>query len=179
MKQLKFILLLLFGTVMSSSCHKEPIGFLTTEYAVYTPDSLVLKTQLDTSTIVIPNPTFDFAISLGFTIEQLKIMGIFPTETVFTNPQDYKRYKNKTPWISPSIQGLKGTAPIKVEVADISPKGPAADLLQSLIEIRGSSGSIIIPTNHNIPTGEYHLSLRFSNEGWTKERENIFRIIVK
>lgn len=179
MKHLPFIPLLFFGMTLLYSCHNEPIGFLTTEYAVYSPDSLVLKSQLDTTYTIQVNPWYETLISAGLTPKELATYGIYPTETVYSNQQDYQRYKNGTPWVSASIQGLKGTAPIKVEVSQIKPAGAAAELLKSLIEIRGSSGAIIIPGMHKIPSGEYSVSLRFSNEGWNQERSDIFRIIVQ
>ncbi|MDR6782324.1 hypothetical protein ABIE26_001188 [Pedobacter africanus] len=180
----KLLPVLVLGFLIFQSCRKIPVGFLQTEYAGYTPDSLIIPAVLkDTGAVKIPNPTYALLLRLGYTPAQLAstnnpLKQIVP-EFSLQFEENYLRNKNKIPWVGTSIQGLKGTAPIKIEVLNIKPESPEAEKLKSLISIRGSSGIIQVPPDHGLPTGHYIVSLGFSNEGWKKEIQDVFTIIIK
>lgn len=175
----KLLPVLVLGFLIFQSCKKIPIGFLTTEYASYNPDSLVLKSVLDTNTIKVPNAIYELYLGFGFTPEQLEAMQIPPFVDEYSNKTDYLRYKNNIPWVTTGIQGLKGTAPIKIEVISILPATPESDKLKKLITIRGSSGIMEVPLDHGLLPGRYLISLRFSNEGWSKEMKDAFTFIIE
>lgn len=173
------ILIALWACLALPSCHQTEIGFLNTEFAGYAPDSLIIKSKLDTAYTVIDNPIYKVLLSIGYTEQFLNANGIFPTQKEFSNQDDYNRHKFKTPWTTTPIQGLKGTAPIKVSVKSIYPESPDARRLKEIIEIRGSSGVLTIPADHGIAPGTYNISLNFKNEGWNQDRDNIFKIIFE
>lgn len=170
------------------ACKKEQVGFLQTEYAGYAPDSLVMKAVLDTTYTMQFNDMYGLLLSMGFTKEQLAdpkftfywIKGPVPDSLrTPNNPEDYNRNQFKVPWITIPIQGLRGTFPLEITVSKIIPASPEADKLRQQITVRGASGIMQIPLNHGVKPGRYTLSLRFSNEGWVKEKENVFTFIIE
>lgn len=180
----KLLPVLVLGFLIFQSCRKIPVGFLQTEYAGYTPDSLIIPAVLkDTGFTKEPNPWYSALIGLGFTPEQLASTNnpfnqIVP-EFEFVYEKNYLRKKNKIPWVTSSIQGLKGTAPIKIEVIGINPISAQSEKLKSLITVRGSSGAMQIPLEHGLTPGHYTISLGFSNESWKKEIKDAFTIIIE
>lgn len=179
----KLLPVLVLGFLIFQSCKKIPVGFLMTEYASYNPDSLVLKSVLDTTMTDILNPDYQMMLDFGFTHDQIVSgalgFAIPQYKKDYSNKEDYLRFKNNIPWATTPIQGLKGTAPIRIGVSEISPATPASEKMKKMITIRGSSGVIQIPLAHGLPAGRYTLSLAFSNEGWSKEIKNAFTIIIK
>lgn len=160
------------------SCHKTTIGFLETERASYAIDSMVVKLKLDTTAPVeIPNPTYYQLINLGYSPATLISFGIYPT--IKQNPgADYDRNRLGIPWSSTAIEGVFGTMPIKLTISKIETDKGDVDKLKNIISVR-SNGIISIPIKNDLPAGYYHLTLTFSNEGYTKSIENAFTVIVK
>lgn len=175
----KMLPVLVLGFIFFQSCQKRPVGFLMTEYAGYVPDSLVLKSVLDTSLIEIVDPLYTLYIEYGLTPEVIASFGVFPTMKVFSNEEDYRRNKFRVPWSTSTVQGLKGTAPIRLKVLEVSPVTPESEKLKNMITIRGSSGVMTIPFDHGLSAGRYKVSLRFSNEGWTKDLKDVFTFIIE
>lgn len=91
---------------------------------------------------------------------------------------DAYRIYNVAPWVSPQMQGVIGTNPIRYEIAGVeSPDGDAA-MFRALLTIRGG-GRMEFPLVSDIPPGEYRISVRVSNEGHSRTLENIFTFDVK
>jgi hypothetical protein len=180
----KLLPVLVLGFLVFQSCKKIPVGFLQTEYAGYTPDSLIIPAILtDTGFTKTPNIWYNVLIEMGYTPAQLATrdnpLGAIVPEFSFTFEKNYLRKKNKIPWVTSSIQGLNGTAPIKIEVIGVNPVSAESEKLKKMITIRGSSGAMVIPLEHGLPPGHYTVSLGFSNEGWKKEINNVFTIIIE
>lgn len=184
-KRLMFLLAVIWAL---QACKKETIGFLQTEYAGYAPDSLVVKAVLDTSFKKQRNEMYDLFLMIGFTPAQLAdphfaVFGqpkpILDSLEVPNNDQEFKRNQYKIPWITIPIQGLRGTFPLLVTVSKVTSASPDAEKLKKMIHIRGSSGIMEIPFDHGLAPGRYVISLKFSNEGWTKYMEDAFTFIVE
>lgn len=171
------------------NCQDVTIGYLLLDDAVYNPDSLVIKTtaSLDTAAGV-ENPAvgellleiyglpIDYYYSVGYTLEQLAaVVGVEP---YFGRGDDYMRGKWGMPWVSTPIEGVDGTPPIYVAVKDIKSVDGDVDKLKAALTVRGDS-TFSIPLYHDIPVGRYVITLNFSNEGYSKDLENCFTIIVK
>ena len=104
-------------------------------------------------------------------------MGIYPTIKT-GGGEDYDRNLYNIPWTSTPIEGVDGTAQIYVDIKNVSTDvGDVDRLLEELTLL--SSGVFSIPLHNNIPVGRYEISLTFSNEGYSKDLDNCFMIIVK
>jgi hypothetical protein len=170
------------------ACKKETIGFLQTEYASYAPDTLVVKAVLDTSFKKQRNEIYDLFLMIGFTPEQLadpntNLFGykapLPDSIEVPNNDQEFKRNKYKVPWITIPIQGLRGTFPLLITVDKVTSTSPDAEKMKKMLHMRGSSGIMEIPFDHGLAPGRYMISLKFSNEGWTKYMKDAFTFIVE
>ena len=75
-------------------------------------------------------------------------------------------------------EGIQGTQQIYVAVKEIKTTGGNADKLADYLIVRGN-GVFEIPIRHDIPIGRYLISLTFSNEGYSKDVNDCFTIIVK
>lgn len=178
MKIIKSVLISIVFIGLLSGCRKAPIGFLTTEYASYEIDSLVVKTVLDTTPpLVMPNPEYEMLLQLGFNSAQLIAMGIYPTVST-GGGEDYDRHRLGIPWVSTPIEGVEGTLPITANIENVTTNiGDISKLLQQ-ITVYGN-GVFSIPVTHDISPGRYVISLKFTNEGYSKSLKDIFTIIVK
>ena len=186
MKSIMFIMSCL--VVLSWSCHDVTIGYLQTEDASYNPDSMVIKTQ---SSLDVTPPTLqEVENSLYYemmasdpniyTPEFLESNGIFPTLIVEVGAGvDYQRAEWKQPWVSTPIEGVEGTQPIFVTIKTIQ-EGNGGDVTAALEQIKVyGDGTFEVPVMHTIPVGRYVISLNFSNEGYSKDLDDCFTIIVK
>ncbi len=160
-------------------CQDITVGFLITEDAGYEIDSLVVKRILDVRPPVeTPDPRWDRYLNMGFTPEGILGMGIYPTRKI-GGGVDYDRDKMDIPWVSTPIEGVQGTQPILVTVKQVTTDRGDCDALLELLEVRGD-GTIFLPTHvESIPEGRYVISLNFSNEGYSKDINDCFTIIVK
>ena len=192
MKRL-FVLLwfiyLVFLCCIYNGCQNITPGYLWTENASYNPDSLLVKTIESLDTVSgIQNPaveemvlsvglSLDFFYSMGFTFED--IAKSFNLEPYVGQGEDYVRVKWGAPWVSTPIEGFEGTAPIYVSIKEIKPlDGGDALALSSVLTVRGN-GTFEIPLYHDVPVGRYVISLNFRNEGYSKDVDDCFTIIVK
>ncbi len=162
-----------FMCIIVTACQDDNIGFLITEYAGYSTDSMVVKIHLD-QTPPQPNPQFDEMVGEGLDPEEIMGFGVYPT----IGGEEYKRDKFNIPWCSIPIEGIEGTEPIRVSIKNIVTLGGNAVKLWECLSVRGD-GSLIVPTHHDIPTGRYVISLNFSNESYSKDVNDCFTIIVK
>ena len=98
--------------MLLGACQDVTPGYLQTEYAGYTMDSMVVKKVLDL-TPPEPNPTFEMYVNnYGYTPEYCVQNGIYPT----IGGDEYKRDKYGWPWTSTPIEGVEGTRPIFVSI---------------------------------------------------------------
>ncbi len=101
------------------------------------------------------------------------------TDTINPWDSDYKRNKYKADWVSPPLQGYKGTAPMFIKLKEVkSPNGGNVEIFMQEVTLRGN-GAVVIPFNNNIPLGEYIISLNISNEGYENDLNDIFTVVVK
>lgn len=82
------------------------------------------------------------------------------------------------PWVSGPIEGVEGTFPISVSIGNITSLQGDPDKLWKVLSVRGD-GTFEIPLHHDVPTGHYMISLNFKNEGYSKDLNDCFTIIVK
>lgn len=92
---------------------------------------------------------------------------------------DAFRIHNVSPWVSPKMQGVIGTAPIDFEISDVkSTEGGNVPLFKHLLSVRGG-GRMEFPLVSDITPGRYTVSLRISNEGNSTVVNDAFTFIVK
>lgn len=92
--------------------------------------------------------------------------------------KDAYRKMNNAPWVSPICQGVDGTAPVIFEIADVTSDDGDAAMFKSLLSIRGG-GRMEFPLVVSVPAGRYVVTLRVSNEGYSKILPEVFTFIVK
>lgn len=171
---MKNIFIIVSFLIVIFACQDDSIGFLITEYAGYSQDSMIIRKELD-KTPPQPNPEYEERLASGFyTPEILIMMGIYPT----IGGEDYKRLQNNIPWNSLPIEGVEGTAPIQITVKSIYAIQGDAKKLEACLSVRGN-GVLSVPIVNDVPIGRYIISLNFSNEGYSKDLDNCFTIIVK
>lgn len=175
---MKNLYLLLVISLAFVGCHQVSVGFLMTEEAGYNPDSLVVKSVLDTTAPeVIPNPEWEMFIEIGLTPEQIMDMDVFPTLEI-GGGEDYQRVTYDIPWTSVPLEGYEGTQPIYMAVKSIITETGDAEVMKRYLSVRGN-GMLSIPVRHEVPAGRYVISLRVWNEGYAKEIEDCFTVIVE
>ena len=80
--------------------------------------------------------------------------------------------------MSSAIEGIEGTYPILVSIKNITSVRGNAEKLWKVLSVRGN-GVLEIPLHHDVPVGRYVISLNFSNEGYSKDINDCFTIVVK
>ena len=189
MNKLYIIGVLLLLVYWGTGCQDIPIGYLQTENADYNPDTVVVKTvnSLDTTAGVM-NPAVEEAIiNTGGTLEMFyqwgftfrEIAQLFGLEAYIGEGEDRERVKWNIPWVSNPIEGVQGTPQIFVTIKGIREEsgGSVAEALEQ-IKVYGD-GTFEVPLQHTIPVGRYVISLNFRNEGYSKDVDDCFTIIVK
>ena len=190
---MKNIILFVFSlfVLLGNSCQDVTIGYLFVQDAAYNPDSLVIRTKssLDVSEGTRNPAVEEFVIDrTGMTLDEYMSMTGLTYETVAQmtgleayvgRGEDYDRCKWGMPWVSTPIEGIDGTPPIYVSIKEIkSLDGGDAIALDSVLTVRGN-GTFEIPLYHDVPVGRYVISLNFRNEGYSKDVDDCFTIIVK
>ena len=92
--------------------------------------------------------------------------------------EDYYRSKCGAPWVSTPIEGVEGTIAIYVSIKNITSTSGDPEKLWKVLSVRGD-GTFEIPLYHDVPAGRYVISLNFRNEGYSKDVNDCFTIIVK
>ena len=92
--------------------------------------------------------------------------------------EDYYRSKWGAPWVSTPIEGVEGTIAIYVSIKNITSTSGDPEKLWKVLTVRGD-GTFEIPLYHDVPAGRYVISLNFRNEGYSKDVNDCFTIIVK
>ena len=141
-------LIILIGFVLfawlEDGCQDIRVGYLLTEGASYSPDTLVIKTS-----------------------NSLDEIG-----------EDYARIKWGQPWVSTPIEGVEGTSQVIVSIKNITSIQGDPGKLWEVLSVRGN-GTFEVPLHHDVPVGRYVISLNFKNEGYSKDINDCFTIIVK
>ena len=182
MKNRLLLAILLFG--LNIGCHDITVGYLWMENPGYNPDTLIVKQEnsLDITAPswgVWPDPTWESMIKEGYTPEQLEEWGLQPTfEGMGGEGEDYYRNKWDQPYVSTAIEGVEGTDQIYVSVKQITSDTGDAEKLKKCLIVWGD-GRIQVPLHHDAPAGRYVISLNFKNEGYSKDVNDCFTIIVK
>lgn len=91
---------------------------------------------------------------------------------------DVDRVRYDIPWVSTPIEGVDGTALILVSIKNITSTSGDSGKLWKVLSVRGN-GVFELPLYHGVSAGRYVISLNFSNEGYSKDVDNCFTIIVK
>ena len=92
--------------------------------------------------------------------------------------KDAYRKMNNAPWVSPKCQGVDGTAPVLFEIVDVTSEDGDAAMFKSFLNIRGG-GRMEFPLKVSVPVGHYVVSVRVSNEGYSKVIPDVFTFIVE
>ena len=92
--------------------------------------------------------------------------------------EDYYRSKWGAPWVSTPIEGVEGTIAIYVSIKNITSTSGDPEKLWKVLSVRGD-GTFEIPLYHDVPSGRYVISFNFRNEGYSKDVNDCFTIIVK
>lgn len=92
--------------------------------------------------------------------------------------EDYYRSKWGAPWVSTPIEGVEGTIAIYVSIKNITSTSGDPEKLWEVLSVRGD-GTFEMPLHHDVPVGRYVISLNFRNEGYSKDVNDCFTIIVK
>lgn len=176
------------GICMFLACQDIPEGYLFVENAGYDPDTLLVKLQLDTASVMVANPDWEKYYNdwenykdYGYpTIESwmefLHDIGVY--EEIESKGPDTDRSRYDIPWVSTQIQGVEGTNPIFVTISNVTTDTGDVDKLLENITVR-SDGTFTIPCRHDIPVGRYKISLNFRGPGHEAAFEDIFTVIVK
>lgn len=159
-----------------TSCQNVTVGWLTVEYASYVPDTMVVRKALLLEPREISNPEYERWLSLGLPAEIIESMGIPKMITV--PGEDYDRDRLDIPWASVPIEGVDGTAPIYVTIKKIETSDGDVERMKAELMVRGD-GTFMLPVHNQVPPGRYVISLTFTNEGYSKDVDDCFTIIVK
>lgn len=170
---MKTILFIITVFLALQACQDITPGYLQTQFAGYTLDSLVVKKTLDL-TPPKANASFTYYVErLGRTPEWCISQGIYPT----IGGEEYKRDKYGWPWTSTPIEGVEGTKPIYVDIKSVTTDTGDADKMLANLRVSGN-GTFTLPVYSDVPVGRYRISLTFSNEGYTQDVMDVFTIIV-
>ncbi len=119
-------------------------------------------------------------------------VGYLKTENALYNPdtliirkepdpvKDALRIQNDAPWRALTMQGYLGTPPILFSIENVtSPNGQeAADLFKKELSVLGG-GSLLYKLRGEAPRGRYVISVRLTNEGYSKVVPDAFTFIVE
>ena len=134
---------------------------------------------------------FIFFLAFGFTACHDITVGYLEAENAQYAPDsmiirvepdpilDANRIKFEAPWVSPKIQGVIGTAPIRYRVADVRTLDTGDAEKMKEISYMDGAGVIYIPFEHNLPAGRYVFSIEIYNEGYSDIRPDIFTVWVE
>lgn len=90
---------------------------------------------------------------------------------------DADRIKWGFPWLSTPIEGVQGTRQIFVTITEIKTTEGNADKMGEYLKVYGD-GTFEVPVEHDIPPGDYVISLNFRNEGRSKNVNDCFTVRI-
>lgn len=178
------LLMGIFVGIWMMSCHDITVGYLSTENAGYDPDTMVVRQVLKIDSV--KNPQWDIFLDIaqdmwqgmGYNSPEECVEDIWKI-TEYTYEEDYDRWRFQLPWLSTKLQGVKGTQPIYMQIKDVKSDRGDAEAMLKVLTVRGD-GMLKLPTDVNsIPVGRYVVSLNVYNEGYSRDVNDIFTIIVE
>lgn len=170
-----YYLWIIMAFLALGSCHEVAVGYLIVEQASYDKDSLVVRVKLDTASGDL-NPEFQKYLDFGYSY--LYIRDTLKIEERINYGTDYKDYVMEgRSWVSSKIQGVQGTMPVYTRIKSIESVDGNPEIMKKELKVRGD-GTFILPAFIRSPVGRYRISLTFSNEGYSKDLDRIFTIIV-
>ena len=93
--------------------------------------------------------------------------------------QDAKRIENDAPWVTGRIQGVLGTNPLIYDFVSVkAPSDDAAGIFAKEITVRGS-GILELPLNTKLPVGDYVITIKVANEGYSHILTDVFTFTVQ
>ena len=94
--------------------------------------------------------------------------------------KDAIRIENKAPWMTFSLQGYEGTAPITFTIESVTSTAgeEQAALFKEELTIRGG-GAMFYPLEHKAGAGTYVVSVRLTNEGDILVIENAYTFLIE
>lgn len=109
--------------------------------------------------------------SASYGIDQITVLHL-DTVTEANNPIVYKKYQDriahKSPWVTSQVEGVLGTEPMIYSVEDVKVIGKGdASVFKQEIQIMGG-GRFVFPFSFASPDGLYVISIRITNEGYSK-----------
>lgn len=148
----KILLIIALASVVGfGGCQKEPVGYLNVEEAAYGIDEM--------------------------TIIPLKDVTLESNEALYKLHE--KRITNKAPWVTSEIEGVLGTDPLTFTIESVKVIGRGdTDLFMSEVSIIGG-GRIMFPFDYKSPKGFYSISIRITNEGYSKVLKDAFNISLE
>ena len=181
------LLISIFVCISVISCHDSTVGYLSTENAGYDPDTLEVKRILTPDSTL--NPRFEVLLNSyaaqnlyamwGYASPEEFVINVYGVEQWDYN-DDHTRVRLQIPWLSTKIQGINGTQQIFMQIKGIkSSDGGDPEGMLELLTVRGD-GMFKLPLEiSSVPAGRYVISLNVYNEGYSKDLDDIFTIIVK
>lgn len=101
------------------------------------------------------------------------------TLVIDNNLLDEHSIEHNIPWVTSQIEGIEGTAPIVLSIESIkSSNNLDVEVFRKDVSVRGN-GVFSVPLDHNLPADRYQVTLRATNEGYSKTIPDVFTIIVK
>lgn len=91
--------------------------------------------------------------------------------------EDAHQIEFEIPWQSTSISGVQGTFPIRYEIRSIECDNGHPEAASQIQMIK--RGVVMLPWNHTVPPGRYVVNIRVSNEGYSRDLDSAFTVIVK
>lgn len=93
--------------------------------------------------------------------------------------KDDKRHRFGVLWVGSMIQGVDGTKPIHVSITNIYTESGDTEAMRVLLNVWGDGTFQLSVDVSSIPAGRYRVLLNFCNEGYSKNMDNCFTIIVE
>lgn len=112
---------------------------------------------------------------------KLRVMNRFFDYSHTLDPEkDAIRIENKAPWMTFSLQGYEGTAPITFTIESVTSTAgeEQAALFKEELTIRGG-GAMFYPLEHKAGAGTYVVSVRLTNEGYSQVIENAYTFLIE
>lgn len=113
-----------------------------------------------------------------FALYDPKVMTI-RKELDMNNKKDKEKFEKKSHWVSPAIQGVQGTFPMFMSIHEVKTEG-GGDVSKFLKHTKiFGNGRFDVDFENDIPVGNYIVTIKVQNEGYTSIVKDIFIIEVK
>ena len=94
--------------------------------------------------------------------------------------EEAERIKWKSPWITFNLQGYEGTFQIDFSIESVTSTAgeEQAKLFMEELSIRGG-GAMLYPFEHKAGSGEYVVSIRLTNPGYSHVIKDAYKFIIE